>query len=90
MTTPPSYVEPPPGYVHRRPCTLPWCPGDYRWTDVPRLPKRKRDASRPELLGLKGYEVESAPKKARKTEFPDGSTTRSDGKSKKWPRDGLV
>ncbi|KAI7197854.1 hypothetical protein KC363_g11 [Hortaea werneckii] len=24
----PCMVQPPPGYVHARPCALPWCPGD--------------------------------------------------------------
>lgn len=28
LTDPPSMVQPPPGYVHARPCILPWCPGD--------------------------------------------------------------
>ncbi|KAI7476097.1 hypothetical protein KC351_g9651 [Hortaea werneckii] len=28
LTDPPSMVQPPPGYVHAKPCILPWCPGD--------------------------------------------------------------
>ncbi|KAK6420423.1 hypothetical protein LTR95_016940 [Oleoguttula sp. CCFEE 5521] len=28
LNDPPKMVEPPPGYVHHRPCGLKWCPGD--------------------------------------------------------------
>ncbi|KAK6429829.1 hypothetical protein LTR95_014022 [Oleoguttula sp. CCFEE 5521] len=28
LDDPPKMVEPPPGYVHHRPCGLKWCPGD--------------------------------------------------------------
>lgn len=28
LTNPSSMVQPPPGYVHAKPCILPWCPGD--------------------------------------------------------------
>lgn len=30
MTDPPSFVQPPPGYMHHVPCGLEWCPGDKR------------------------------------------------------------
>lgn len=30
MTNPPSFVQPPPGYMHYVPCGLEWCPGDKR------------------------------------------------------------
>ncbi|KAK8198668.1 hypothetical protein M8818_006535 [Zalaria obscura] len=33
MTNPPQMVQPPPGYVHRTPCRLPFCPGDYVWKE---------------------------------------------------------
>lgn len=28
LTDPPTMVQPPPGYVHKKPCGLEWCPGD--------------------------------------------------------------
>ncbi|KAK3697307.1 hypothetical protein LTR37_017540 [Vermiconidia calcicola] len=30
LTDPPSMVQPPPGYVHRKQCGLQWCPGDAK------------------------------------------------------------
>ena len=32
-----SMVRPPPGYIHRRVCTLEWCPGDFNEDDVARI-----------------------------------------------------
>ncbi|KAK4548022.1 hypothetical protein LTR36_010742 [Oleoguttula mirabilis] len=32
LTSPPTMVQPPPGYTHFRPCGLEWCPGDARET----------------------------------------------------------
>ena len=28
MTSPPTRVRPPPEYMHKTPCELPWCSGD--------------------------------------------------------------
>lgn len=31
LTDPPSFVQPPPGYIHEKECFRAWCPGDFLW-----------------------------------------------------------
>lgn len=40
LTQPPSFVQPPPDYMHYVPCNLDWCPGDQRHEQETRHTKR--------------------------------------------------
>ncbi|KAJ9621917.1 hypothetical protein H2203_006798 [Taxawa tesnikishii (nom. ined.)] len=55
LTDPRAMVQPPVGYVHRKPCKLPWCPGDHvnrdrqgavGLQDMPSRKKQKYDQQR--------------------------------------------
>ncbi|KAK5136334.1 hypothetical protein LTR08_003707 [Meristemomyces frigidus] len=53
LTSPPTMVQPPPGYVHARACGLEWCPGDAREGASAGASRKRRSNRRP----VRGGEV---------------------------------
>lgn len=71
-TDPPTMVEPPPGYVHRQPCTLEWCPGD--------AVEKRKESARKEKKKAQRY-FESAKVKLEEEGSEEGEIRENDERS---------
>lgn len=60
LTDPPSMVQPPPGYVHKSPCRLEWCPGDSMQPSVNSKSKLGHVANKPEDCSLHAEQPSSS------------------------------